>query len=51
VKYKYEYQYEYYPKVIICPSKGNLISNGEKLNVQMINAESRDRAPHPCSVR
>ena len=36
VKYEYEYLYEYYPTVIICPSKNQLIINGKKLNVELV---------------
>jgi hypothetical protein len=51
VKYEYEYLYEYYPNVIICPTRGNLIINGKKLNVQMINAGSKGRTPTPAQGR
>ncbi len=36
VKYEYEYMYEYYPDVIICPSKGRLIVDGNSLNVEYV---------------
>ena len=36
VKYEYEYLYEYYPQVIMCPSKGIMLINNKKLNVQQL---------------
>ena len=37
VKYEYEYMYEYYPSVLVCPTLGKLIVDGEVLNVQKLN--------------
>lgn len=36
VKYEYEYLYEYYPNVVICPSKGQLVVNGKTLSVNPV---------------
>jgi hypothetical protein len=36
VMYEYEYMYEYYPKVIVCPSKGKIAVGSKMLNVQKI---------------
>tara|TARA_B100000989_G_scaffold284431_1_gene251241 strand:+ start:180 stop:443 length:264 start_codon:yes stop_codon:yes gene_type:complete len=30
---EYEYLYEYYPKVLVCPSRGFIAVDGEKLSV------------------
>ena len=38
VKYEYEYLYEYYPKVVICPSRGKLSIKGKVLDVLKIKA-------------
>lgn len=37
VKYEYEYMYEYYPDVIICPEKGELIINDKRLTVEKVD--------------
>ena len=39
VKYEYEYMYEYYPNVVICPSRGELVVGGKTLDVEQIAAE------------
>lgn len=36
VKHEYEYMYEYYPSVLVCPSKNQLIISGKTLNIQLI---------------
>lgn len=36
IKYEYEYLYEYFPEVVVCPSKGILIVDGKKLNVEQL---------------
>lgn len=36
VKYEYEYLYEYYPRVIVCPSRGKLIIDGKSLNIELV---------------
>lgn len=36
VKHEYEYMYEYYPSVLICPSKNQLIISGKKLNIKLL---------------
>lgn len=41
VKYEYEYLYEYYPNVIICPSKNELIIGDKTLSVQQISSAKR----------
>lgn len=40
VKYEYEYMYAYYPDVVICPSTGQLIIKGKKLNVELVSSRS-----------
>lgn len=41
VKYEYGYLYEYFPSVVICPHKGILIIESDKLNVVSISGSSR----------
>ena len=44
VKYEYEYLYEYYPSVIICPSRGQLIIDQISLDVELV-ASPKSRTP------
>lgn len=49
VKYEYEYLYEYSPEVIICPSKGQLIIGGKKINIERVGgrkASATKGKPH-----
>ena len=52
VKYEYEYMYEYYPRVIICPSRGKLIVGKKSLNVERMLSGSRTKSttPKPIAV-
>lgn len=45
VKYEYEYLYEYYPSVVICPGRGQLIVGKKSLNVQLMSAGPSAVAP------
>ena len=42
VKNEYEYMYEYYPSVIVCPNKNQLIVNGKKLNIELISVKNNN---------
>jgi len=44
VKYEYKYLYKYYPAVIICPSKGRLVIDGESLNVTLVSAAENHKS-------
>lgn len=41
VKHEYEYLYEYYPRVIVCPSRGKLIVKKKSLNVELISSSKQ----------
>src|SRR5688500_10143380 len=45
VKYEYEYLYEYYPTVVICPNRGELILGKKSLNVELVSAVRRGGTP------
>ena len=45
VKYEYEYLYEYYPTVIICPGRGQIILEGATLDVEYVGSASRETQP------
>ena len=40
VKNEYEYMYEYYPSIIVCPDKNQLIVDGKKLNIELISLKN-----------
>lgn len=37
VKYEHEYMYEYYPSVIVCPDRGELLIGEKNLNVELLS--------------
>lgn len=50
VKNEYEYMYEYYPSVIVCPDKNQLIVDGKKLNIELISVNNNDKEKMMTSV-
>ncbi|QNU63978.1 hypothetical protein [Vreelandella titanicae] len=40
VTHEYEYLYEYYPEVVVCPSRGQIILGGKALSVQQVGGGS-----------
>lgn len=36
VLYEYEYLYEYYPEVVVCPGRGQMMIDGKALNVKQV---------------
>ncbi|MEQ6916020.1 hypothetical protein [Halomonas aquatica] len=36
VIHEYEYLYEYYPEVVVCPNRGQLMIDGKALNIQQV---------------
>ena len=50
VKNEYEYMYEYYPSVIVCPDKNQLIVAGKKLNIELISIKNDNKEKEITSI-
>lgn len=37
-QYEYEYLYEYYPSVVICPGRGQVILDGATLDIEYVGS-------------
>ena len=45
VKNEYQYLYEYYPRVVVCPSRGKLTVGSKSLNVQRLSSSQQNVLP------
>lgn len=45
VKFEYEYLYEYYPRVVVCGSRGKLYIKAKALNIQQVSTASNTPSP------
>jgi hypothetical protein len=50
VKNEYEYMYEYYPRVIVCSDKNQLIVDEKKLNIELISVNNNNKGKIMTSI-